>query len=184
MQNVLRILNLIVRIAVGALAGLLIIYNAYMLISRYILKEEIPTIFGFGFAVVASGSMEPALHVNDLIVTKAEDAYAVGDIVMFYDDADGIYITHRIVAVAAAGYTTKGDANSGTDGIVAPGDIVGKTVAVWEGAGAAIKFLQSPGGFFAVLGGGAVLWLATELLSGIRKDDKQKGADRDEKRKN
>ena len=119
----------------SAAVGLLLVYDVYMLVARYALGDGMPTFFGYGSAVVVSGSMEDALSVNDFVITKAEDEYSVGDIIPFYHD--GGYITHRIVLVPGETYATKAYANDPQDNFsVHNSEIFGRAVGVWKGLGA------------------------------------------------
>ena len=176
MRKVLRAAKIALKCVLAAAMGLLLVYNVYMLVARYALGDGMPTLFGYGGAVIVSGSMEDALGVNDFVITKAEDEYSVGDIITFYHG--GVYITHRIVLVSGETYATKGDANAVQDDFsVHKSDVVGRVVCVWKGFGAAVQFLQSPAGFFSALAGVAVLWLATDLISGAigkKQDERDK----------
>ena len=79
-----------------ALLALLLAYDGYILIARAC-GVRAPTVFGFATAAVATGSMAPAIDAGDLIVTRAQDGYEVGDVVT-YLAADGTSTTHRIIA--------------------------------------------------------------------------------------
>lgn len=173
MRKLLAALKWTVKGILLLLLAALLVYNVYMLVARYAFGEDRPTVFGYAFSVVVSGSMEPALSVNDLIVTHAQEEYAVGDIITFYDSSMGEYVTHRVVAVSDAGYATKGDANDAQDRFTVPRSAVaGKVVYALGGVGSAVRFLQSPGGFFAVLAAGVVIWVAIDLLSGLKRNGK------------
>lgn len=162
-------LRAIVAVAVVLLAA----YNIYILVRRTVYGDGLPTVFGYGSAVVVSGSMAPELCVNDVVVIRAAAGYGVGDIVTFYDSSAGEYITHRIVYVSADGqFVTKGDANNAEDNFsVPPAAVVGKVVFVARGLGAAVTFFQSPVGLFAVLAAGVILWLLPDLASAFKKTD-------------
>jgi len=85
-------------------------------------------------AVVSSWSMEPTLHVGDLIVVANWGDVKVGDIIV-YVDGRGSLIVHRVVAIrhSAAGilYVTKGDANPLPDAVpVPPSRVKGKVILV------------------------------------------------------
>ena len=95
MRKVLRAAKIALKCVLAAAMGLLLVYNVYMLVARYALGDGMPTLFGYGGAVIVSGSMEDALGVNDFVITKAEDEYTVGDIITFYHG--GVYNTHRIL---------------------------------------------------------------------------------------
>ena len=61
------------------------------------------------FFLVPSGSMEPALHVQDYIVTLKQRAYEPGDIVVLDDpEDDGGYVVKRIVALGPADVVIQG----------------------------------------------------------------------------
>ncbi len=84
------------------------------------------TIFGFRTYKIGSGSMEPELKVNDLIVVKEFKDYEAGDIVTF--DYNGYKVTHRIVSITDNEVITKGDANNTNDKPIKKEDIVGKVI--------------------------------------------------------
>ena len=80
MQNkkfppILRTLFLIV---VSLVLGI----NIYSWNAKSLTGNVLPMPFGYGGAVVLSGSMEPTIAVDELIIVKAEDGYEVGDIVV------------------------------------------------------------------------------------------------------
>lgn len=82
--------------------------------------------FGYRIFEVSSGSMKPALDVNDLIIIKREKEYEKGDIITYR--SENVYITHRIVSVYDETVITKGDANNTEDEPVSKKDIVGKYI--------------------------------------------------------
>lgn len=77
---------------------------------------------------VGSGSMEPTLSIDDIIIVKEFDTYEKDDIITFTDDAKTFTTTHRILEVSEEGYLTKGDANNTEDGIVKRDNVVGKLI--------------------------------------------------------
>ncbi|MEM4562649.1 MAG: signal peptidase I, partial [Thermofilum sp.] len=63
-------------------------------------------------AVVSSWSMEPTLHVGDIVVVVKKDKYLPGDIAL-YRSQQGTIIIHRVLGETLAGsYVMKGDANA------------------------------------------------------------------------
>ncbi len=170
MKRAAKIIKGVLRGILIAVVGLIAFYNVYMLIARYAFKNNMPTFCGMAMAVVVSGSMEPEIGIQDVIITRAQDSYQVGDVITFLDVTRGDYVTHRIVRVEEDGFVTKGDANNSEDTAhVASEAVVGKVVAVWDDFGKVISFLQSPLGLFCVLACGIVLWLVTDLLTGAKK---------------
>lgn len=174
MQKILHVLRIIVKTLLCAAAGILLIYNVLAIAARLKSDGGVPTVFGFAGAAVVSGSMEPTISVGDFIVTKAQDGYFVGDVVMYYDSARGETVTHRIIAAENGWFVTQGDANNVPDDYSVPQSaIVGKVVLVVGGAGNAIRFLQSPAGFFAVIGGGVILWVGADIAASLFRREKR-----------
>ena len=73
----------------------------------------------FVLAVVAGGSMSPALAPGDLCVVIRSEDYLPGDVVL-YSSADGARVLHRVVAAGPRGLHTQGDANDSLDREVVP----------------------------------------------------------------
>jgi len=87
---------------------------------------------GFGFALqtpmpmvsVVSGSMEPTLHVGDLMIISKAD-YKVGDIAIYLRGR--MTIIHRIIEIRPTGYVFKGDNNAAPDPeVVSPDRVLGR----------------------------------------------------------
>lgn len=79
----------------------------------------VPTVIGWHSTTVMTGSMEPTLHVGDVVVSKPIEPRELrkGQVLLF-DDPDhvGILRLHRFNALNADGtLTTKGDVNPGAD---------------------------------------------------------------------
>lgn len=55
----------------------LIIVFIYVLYSKYIRKDEITTVFGYGFLIVLTGSMEPEISTGSLVIIKECDNYNI-----------------------------------------------------------------------------------------------------------
>lgn len=109
MNKPLRIIRAIL-LNVGALAG-----------AITLIVVAVCLVFGLRPVVVVSGSMEPALPVGSLALTRSVDAkdVAVDDVVtVARQDIDGL-ITHRVTSVEPWGsgvrMTLKGDANDAAD---------------------------------------------------------------------
>ena len=156
-------------IFVTALLALLLAVNLANIIAVYYFKDPLPHVFGIAHAIVGSGSMEPALSVNDLIFVKECDSYSAGDIITYVDENDEL-VTHRITGKTKAGFVTQGDANNIRDAVsVTDSMIQGKVVLVIPKIGSAIRFLGSRNGIFLLI-----------ILAGImielqyRKDTKSK----------
>ena len=112
---------------------------------------------GFGsnpFYVVSSGSMEPVLQINDVLIVRDGGSWGglkVGDIIVFNrpDGGDRV-IVHRIIEIdedADGDRTvrTKGDANPspipGTDYPIQMSNYIGKVIYVLPGIGIVTQFI-------------------------------------------
>lgn len=114
----------------------------------------------FGAYVIISGSMEPNIHVYDVIVSKRVDpsTLEVGDVITFYSNDTRFYgetVTHRIVEVIDSKkgiYRTKGDANNVEDEALTVGEnIMGKVVMRIPQLGRVQSFIATKGGWFIVI---------------------------------
>jgi signal peptidase I len=80
----------------------------------------VPHLLGYNQYVVVSGSMEPAIPVGSLVMSKPVKAEELkkGDVIVFYTEQHSdTPVTHRVVEnhKAEREVITKGDANSGND---------------------------------------------------------------------
>ena len=115
----------------------------------------------FGAYVIISGSMEPNIHVYDVIVTKrVEDTSTLkkGDVITFYSNDErhyGITVTHRIVEVIDAEkgiFRTQGDANNTEDdALTIKENIIGKVTMRIPQLGRLQFFIASKGGWLLVI---------------------------------
>ena len=116
--------------------------------------------FVFGanpFYVVSSGSMEPVLKVNDVLIVRDAGSWqdlAIGDIIVFNRPEGGDrVIVHRIVEFGVdvngeRAVRTQGDANPasipGTDYPIRQDDYIGKVIYVIPGIGVITKVISPP----------------------------------------
>ncbi len=77
-----------------AILGILLGVNVYLANAKNLAGNRLPMPFGFGVAVVLSGSMEPTLSVNDVIIVRESESYNINDIVVY--DSCREMIVHRI----------------------------------------------------------------------------------------
>lgn len=163
-----KMLKTVLRLVLVALVAAVIGVNIYSLNVSLISGDSVPMPFGVGAAVIVSGSMEPELSVGDLIIVKEQDAYDVGDVIVYRDGR--MSVTHRIVAMNEDTVTTKGDANNTNDEPIAYGQIKGEVVAAIPLVGYLIDAVKTP------LGTLCILALAVLLLERSFRIDKQKDA--------
>lgn len=126
-----------------AVVAVLLACNVYTIGARYLTGNTHPTIFGWSWAIVISGSMEPEIGVNDLVVIHEQDGYRVGDVITFHSGS--AIVTHRIAAESPEGFTTRGDANNTEDqAITKREDVIGRVVWVLPDIGRFIEYLRTP----------------------------------------
>jgi signal peptidase len=138
------------------LVALLLACNLYIIGARVIGGIDHPSIFGWSWAVVISGSMEDSISVNDMVVIHRQADYQPGDVITFRS-ADTI-VTHRITEEHPDSYTTKGDANNAAD--LTPtmkSDVIGRVVLVIPGIGKFIEYLRTPLGMLCLVAIGFAL---------------------------
>jgi signal peptidase I, archaeal type len=108
--------------------ALLALFASLLLWYLYLLETA-----GNPLAVVASWSMDPTLHIGDIVVVRKPIKYTLGDIVLYQNicSADQKIIVHRIVGIGDGTYVLKGDANPFEDACMpSERDIFGKVEVV------------------------------------------------------
>lgn len=141
--------RLALRIVLIALVGLLAGGALYQLNARRVLHNAMPMPLGVGTAVVLSGSMEPVLSVNDLILVRAAQDYEAGDIVVYQSGSE--LIIHRIIAIDGDRITTQGDANNAPDAPFDRAAIKGRLSLRVPYVGLLVRFMQTTVGRIAVI---------------------------------
>lgn len=122
----------------------LLLFNVYNFINIKVLKKDLTSVFGYSLLEVVSGSMEPTIHVGDLILINTKDtAYHVNDIVTF-KDVNGDFVTHRILLIEGSEMVTKGDNNNTEDSAMSTKDIVGKYLFRIPNAGKVMASFKTP----------------------------------------
>jgi signal peptidase len=82
---------------------------------------------GVGSLIVVTGSMEPTINPDEMIIIKEQKSYKENDIIT-YRDKFGQLITHRIVEIDGENIVTKGDSNNEPDEIISIDKIEGKVI--------------------------------------------------------
>lgn len=98
-NKILRTINLIKNIICWSLVVVLVLSLVMFFVSR--VQGAPPTVFGYSFFRVSSGSMEPELSVGDVILDRTIDdpkSIQVGDTVTFKSHELGdIMVTHKVI---------------------------------------------------------------------------------------
>lgn len=127
----------------------IIIWNLAIIIQTIQNPNETPSVFGIKTFCIISGSMEPEIQVNDVVIIKEVPQNEINkdDIISFV--VDGETITHRVknIEKAKSGellYTTQGDANNIEDETkIIYEDIEGKYIGKIPKVGKIIMALKS-----------------------------------------
>lgn len=160
-----------------------------MIIIISIASDKEPSVFGYQFKIVLSGSMEPDIKTGSMIMVKSVSdtkTFKKNDVITFLEEKDRL-VTHRIVDVvdkdSGALYRTKGDNNDGVDinpvlseNVVA--EYTGFTVPY---LGYIAAFLQSHNGALLIILSGALLlfysfytiWRALANTDFVQKEEKE-----------
>lgn len=140
MKVIKRILGIIITIILVTIFT----YNVYNLINIKVLNKDISPVFGYTMLEVVSGSMEPTIHVGDMIIvdTYAKN-YKENDIITFKDE-NGALVTHRIISLDGDVMITKGDNNDSPDPLNTTDQIIGRYVTKLTGLGRVLAAFKSP----------------------------------------
>ena len=125
-KNALAITKKVLWGIVWAIFGILVVAILWLSVQKFILKDPVPSIFGYALLTIETGSMNgqsamvkdgPVKQVNigDMIIIKKTNDYKIGDVITFLPEGDKIPTTHRIIGYTENGFNTKGDANNVKD---------------------------------------------------------------------
>lgn len=160
----------ILRLALLVFCGAILGFNVYLANAKNLVGNQLPMPFGYGAAVVLSGSMEPELSKGDLIVVRKIDTLTINQIVVFQDE-DSL-VAHRIVDIGDDKIVTKGDANNVSDDPVDKSQILGQVVFSVPYFGSVIELVKTPVGTTAILLV-AILLLEIPRLREMRTDTEE-----------
>lgn len=137
---------------------LIIFINVTLLVKADINKDTIPDFLGFTPFIIVSGSMEPNIPVNDIIITRKtpKEKIKIGDVISYKDNEANIVITHRVVSIQNNNgeyyFETKGDSNNSADkNLVAYSQIQGRYLFSIPLVGNIIIYVRTPRGMGLVL---------------------------------
>ena len=158
----------LVRIVLLVIAGAVLGVNLYSWNAKSLMGNSLPMPFGCGVAVVLSGSMEPTIRIDDLIIVTEQDDYRENDIIAY--QSGSMVVVHRIIQVEPDTVITQGDANNAPDAPIRKEMIKGKVVHWIPGAGRIARLLKSPVAT-VILVGGALLLSELTLRKEKKKDE-------------
>ena len=121
---------------------------------------ETPSVFGYNFYYILTGSMEPTVKVGDIILSKEAkpDELEVGDVVTFKGESGELrdkIVTHRIQSVYRENgqlyVVTKGDANTANDPAIRAEAIMSVMKYKVPLLGSVFKVINTPVGFLLLI---------------------------------
>ena len=181
-QGLPHLIGNIIGIAVIAVLLPIMAVNITLIVKSYTKPNEVPAVFGVAPLIVMSGSMEPAIKVDDLIFVRKVDykTLKARDVIAYQPVGKTSVVTHRITEVyeeqGATMFKTKGDFNNAED--VDPvhyNQVVGKYFRRLPGVGKVAMFLQQPVGMVVFVAVPLALFLLYDLLRRYFYNKKNKG---------
>lgn len=163
-KNIFRLLFLI-------LCGVMLGVNVYLANAGSIAGNQLPMPFGYGAAVVLSGSMEPEFSKGDLIIVKKTENFEKNDIIVFQDGSS--LVVHRIISIDGNAITTKGDANDAADEPINASYIKGKVLFWIPFAGNVVGFMKSPPGTVCIIAA-AIALIEIPCRNGKKSDEEER----------
>lgn len=169
-------LKKIIKIIVNVLTCLLLFVLGLIIYSKVAVTftdNGYPNYFGYTFFEVASGSMEPTLKINDVILVHIGNEDLEKDDIITFKSEDAI-ITHRVLFIEGNIITVKGDNNNVVDAPITKDQVIGKVVKIYSKLGIWKKVVTEPKiliGIFITL-----LLFDFALSYSDKKDNKKKTA--------
>ena len=168
MKKLEKIIQIIVNVFL-VFSLVIIVFCVAGFIQLKVLKKPYVDIFGYTFFSVATGSMQPTLDINDIIIVKITEDVKVGDIITYREEND--FITHRVISNNKDTFVTKGDYNNTEDNPIDTSKIVGKLVCKVPSLGLVGDILLTPKVFISVI---ITLFLFSLCFSYVPKEKKSK----------
>ena len=163
--------KLILRYCLIVLIALVLGFSIYQWNATSLTNNQLPMPLGFGMAVVVSGSMEPELSVNDVVIVCPQSSYEVGDVVVFQTESS--LVVHRIIEKLDGDMIlTQGDANNGADDPISIKNVKGKMMFSIPFVGALVSIFKSFFGTLLILA--LAVWLYVRSLVNEKAEDKRK----------
>ncbi len=164
---------------VNAISVAIIVLAVLMLLTVVMTKSgRAPDFMGFSVFRVLTGSMEPNLPVNSLIIVKKTDPSLIreNDIITFYSTDPGLMgaiNTHRVVEVTEEKgektFITKGDANQIADKYVTLSrNLIGKVIFKSVVLGVIVRLVSNPIVFIPLIILPLVILLVSNIVKTVR----------------
>lgn len=175
----MNVVKKIIRTVLNVISVAVIVLAIFMLLTVLMTRGSgAPNFLGYSVFRVMTGSMEPELPVNTLIVVHRvePEEVKVGDVISFYSTDPTLYgsiNTHRVTQVTTDGgepaFVTKGDANLIEDHYLTRGkDLIGVVVFSSFLLGTIVRLASNPLVFVPVIMVPLVVMLIINLTKTVR----------------
>ncbi len=149
-----KLISKILKVASYCMFGLIICLSLFVVTLRFL--GESPSIFGYSFYYVLTGSMEPEIMSGEIILCESADPQElkVGDVITYIGekgDLKGKIITHKIVEINGDSFITQGVANDIPDPSIRPSQILSRYVTTIPLAGKIFSVINSKFGFIFLI---------------------------------
>ena len=166
----MKLIKTVARIALIVFVSLVVGLNLYSWNAKSLMGNALPMPMGYGAAVTLTGSMEPTIMPDDLIIVAEQEAYELDDIVVY--QSGSILVVHRIISIDGQSVVTQGDANPVADEPMDVSLIKGKVIAIVPVLGNVARVLKTPAATIVLLAGAVLL-----LEMSFRKEKQKKSDD-------
>ncbi len=181
MNQVRRIAKIVMNVLCILLFIILVLVIYAKLKVTFTENKASANYFGYRIFEIASGSMEPTLKKNDIILVKVNNKDIKKDDVISYVGENDAIITHRVVRIEDDSLIVKGDANNTTDTPIERNQVIGKMVKSYAGLGIWKRILTEPKTLILLFI--TFLFFDAALSYDPKKQDKEKSTEDVEKEK-
>jgi signal peptidase I len=140
----MKIFRKVLLVIGGFFFGFLLCFNIYQFVCTQILGQSLATLNGYAVLEVVSGSMEPTIHVGDLIIIDTKESEIKENDIVTFTDIDGSFVTHRVISIKDDQMVTRGDNNNSNDPVSSLDTVVGKYLFKLSGLGILLSSLKNP----------------------------------------
>jgi len=160
---------------VTALIAVILLLTVALVALKFI--GETPSLFGYNFYYIITGSMEPTIEVGDIIIGKQTPPakLKVNDIVTFKGESGelaGKIVTHRIKEIyeedGSLYIITRGDANTANDPPTNAENVVSVMKAKVPLLGKLLTIINTPWGFLLLIIAPLMISLVKEIIELIQ----------------
>ncbi len=131
-------------IVLFSILTLIMLFNIYQYLCLNVFHQKLATINGYAILEVISGSMEPTIHIGDLIIIDTKEKNIEENDIITFLDVNGSFVTHRVISLTEDEMITKGDNNNAQDPVTKKENLVGKYLFKLTGVGIIFSSLKSP----------------------------------------